>query len=583
MDQSIERATQLLESGQYGGAERMLRILLREDETQVQCWHLLGVACHLLGRNDEAVDSLKHALDLDSSLPRCHFNLGVVLAALGRDDEAAGAYVASLQLEPAGGAALQNLKNILFKRGEFSAMAGHFGRAVEKEPRNEWLLSRLGEALKGTGRIVEASDVLRRAVSVNPQSPEAWSRLLFASQYAPGVTTASLATLHHEWQRRFGESSCTSIGVGRSLDAERPLTVGFVSPDFSNHPVGIFLAPVLERLPRDEFQVVCYSNRSAHDNQTERVRMASDEWRDIVDSSDDDVAAQIARDGVDVLFDLAGHTDNNRLSVFARRAAPVQITWLGYVGTTGLAAIDYVFCDGHHAPPEARPDYSESMLEMPDGYVCYEPPSYAPPVGPSPALANGFVTFGSFNNVSKINSPLIKTWSRILREVATARLLLKYKGFNDEGVENRISEEFASQGVDADRVEMRGETHHIDHLDSYNCIDLALDTFPYSGGITTCESLWMGVPVITFPGATFAGRHSASHLHNAGWGEYVCRDADEFVNRAVNLASDLPALAQRRTEIRARMARSPLCDCDNFTAVFAAGVRAAWRRYAASH
>jgi predicted O-linked N-acetylglucosamine transferase (SPINDLY family) len=355
------------------------------------------------------------------------------------------------------------------------------------------------------------------------------------------------------------------------------LRVGLVSPDFGRHPVGFFLIRCLENLDRSQVEVVCYNDRFAEDALTARFRSAAASWRPVHGASDLQLTEQILADRIDVLFDLTGYTAYNRLLVFARKPAPIQITWAGYVGTTGMEAMDYLLADCQEIPPEAEVHYRERVLRMPDGYVCYDPPAYAPTVAPLPALAGGHVTFGSFNNPTKLNPPLLQTWARILHRVPQSRLVLKFKGMDDPALARDILGQFAAQGIDATRIECLGWSPHAASLAEYGRVDLALDPFPYSGGLTTCESLWMGVPVITCPGETFAGRHALSHLTSGGLTETIAGDLDEYVALAVKLAMDLPRLALLRAGLRTQTAQSPLCDGPRFAANWTRLLRGVWR------
>ena len=366
---------------------------------------------------------------------------------------------------------------------------------------------------------------------------------------------------------------------GTDRDPERPLRLGFVSPDLRLHPVGFFLARVLENLARPSFEVVCYGSRADRDTLSVRLAAAANEWHDVVGLDDDALADRIRGDRIDILFDLSGHTTENRLLVFARRPAPIQISWIGYVGTTGLKAMGYLIADRFHVPPGAEVHYCETVLRMPDGYVCYDPPAKAPPVGPLPALGRGQFTFGSFNNVAKLTNEVIALWAEIVRQVPGARLVLVSEALDGVTARDRISAAFVAAGGDRDRLELRGGTPWLEVLAAYNTIDLALDPFPYSGGLTTCEALWMGVPVITCPGETFAGRHSLSHLSNVGMTETIVADAREYVDLAVRLAADLPHLASLRAGLRARMAESPLCDGPRFAGHLMVLLRAVWRQW----
>jgi predicted O-linked N-acetylglucosamine transferase (SPINDLY family) len=265
--------------------------------------------------------------------------------------------------------------------------------------------------------------------------------------------------------------------------------------------------------------------------------------------------------------------------MFARKPAPVQLTWLGYVGTTGLQAIDYLIADRYHVPEGTESHFREKVLRLPDGYVCYEPPTGAPPVGPLPAQERGAVTLASFSNPAKITPPVIALWSEIMRRLPESRLLLQYAGFGDEANQRRYVERFAAHGVAPARLDLRGRVPHLELLARYDEVDIALDPFPYSGGLTTCEALWMGVPVVTCPGETFASRHSLSHLSNAGLPETIAHDHADYVERVVALAQDLPRLAALRAGLRERVATSPLCDGPRFAANLLALLRDAWRRW----
>jgi predicted O-linked N-acetylglucosamine transferase (SPINDLY family) len=321
---------------------------------------------------------------------------------------------------------------------------------------------------------------------------------------------------------------------------------------------------VLENLDRQQCETFCYSDRQSADELTARFRNAATHWRDTFGLGSEFLAERIRADRIDILFDLTGHTGNNRLLVFARKPAPVQVTWLGYEGTTGLSAMDYLIADRWEIPQGMEKHYRERVLRLADGYVCYEPPAWAPAVKSLPALTTGHVTFGSFNNPAKINAAVVRVWAEILKRLPGSRLVLKQRSPDDPAGRAFFERMFAENGIERDRLEMDGWTSHPQLLEEYNRIDIALDTFPFSGSLTTCEALWMGVPVITCPGETFASRHSLSHLSNVGLTEFIARDMTHYVDLAVELSKDLHGLSKWRTELRQRMARSPLCDAKRF-------------------
>ena len=358
------------------------------------------------------------------------------------------------------------------------------------------------------------------------------------------------------------------------------MRLGFVSADFARHPIGFFYVRAVECLRAENVETVCYSNRTEKDDYTARFKAAAHVWRDVRGLSDEALAQQIRADRIDVLFDLSAHTAENRLLVFARKPAPIQIAW---AGPTGLAAMDYILADGHLIPAGCESFYREKVLRMPDVYGCYAPDPEAPQAGPLPALSTGQVTFGSLNNFAKITPQVIETWAAILGRLPRSRLVLRYgtSGFSGDA-RRRFVEALAAAGIAADRLELAGWVPFARRLDLYQTIDVGLDPFPYSGSTTTCEALWMGVPVITYLGATSYSRGSLPHLVQAGLAELAACERSAYIERAVALAEDLPRLAAIRAHLRSRMAASPLCDGPRLAANLMALLRDAWRQWVAS-
>jgi predicted O-linked N-acetylglucosamine transferase (SPINDLY family) len=321
--------------------------------------------------------------------------------------------------------------------------------------------------------------------------------------------------------------------------------------------------------------ITVYSDRLGTDFMTDRMKGSVDCWNETAALSDDSLLSKIREDQIDILFDLAGHTAQNRLMVFAQRGAPIQITWAGYVGTTGLESMDYILADPYQVSPEMEPYYSEKVLRMPHGYITFFPPTDAPEVGPLPADSNGYVTFGAMCNPAKVNEQVIALWEQILEQVSNSRMLLCYSGWPDSGNQDRIRQQLAKSSLFErfifDYVSGPSKT-----MEAYNRVDISLDTFPYSGGLTTCEAMYMGVPTVTWPGNTFAGRHSLSHLMNVGLEEMVASSMDEYVAIAVKLANDLEQLRAKRAGLRQCMLESPLCNGPLFAQDFAALMLRVW-------
>jgi protein O-GlcNAc transferase len=540
----------------------------------------LGLALENLGQVSAAIACYRRALECEPRLAEAHYNLGLTWHKLGNLDAAVDCQRRALELNPNFADAWNNLGTTLADQGHFAAAIPCYQRTLELHADDVEARVNLGTAMLGQGNPDEAIAWYRQALELAPDSATAHSNLLFALQYRPGVTLAELAAAHAAYDRRHSPGlRPAQPHARRPADADRALRLGFVSPDFARHPVGFFLIRVLENLDRKTCETVCYADRLAHDELSERFQRAAGQWRPVYHLSDEQLAAQIRADRIDLLFDLAGHTAHNRLLVFARKPAPVQITWLGYEGTTGLESMDYLLANRHLVPPAAEPYYRERILRLPESYLCYDPPPAAPPVAPLPALAAGVVTFGSYNNPAKLTPVVLNTWAAILRRMPAARLVLKYRACEDAVVQARLQQVFQDAGVTAERVRISGPVSYEEYLASYREIDIALDPFPFSGGVTTCDALWMGVPVITCPGATFASRHGLSHLSAIGLTETIADSLDEYVERAVRLATDLPRLAELRAGLRTRMARSSLCDGPRFAENLLTLLREVWRRW----
>ena len=574
----------------------------------------LGGAYGALGRFPEAVACFRHALELEPEYAEAYNNLGNALSSQRKLDEAVACCRRALELKPDYAEAYNNLGNTFRDVGELGEAVENYRRALDLKPDFAMAHNGLGVAFNDRSNPDEAVACFRRALDIKPdfadahnnmggafnnqglldeavacfrRAPElipdfagAQSNLLFTLQYCAGVTPAALAEAHAEFDRQHAAPLGVAIAPHENVrDPHRRLRLGFVSPDLALHPVGFFLVRILENLSQEQQDVICYSDRIIKDDLTRRFQAAATQWRDVIGMGDERLAEQIRADRVDILFDLAGHTAHNRLLVFARKPAPIQITWIGYEGTTGLATMDYLLADRHVVPVGTEQYYREHVLRMPDGYLCYDPPAAAPPVGPLPALAKGYTTFGSFNNLAKITPEVVAVWAKILHRAPTARLVLKYRGLGDPTVKQRYLDLFAAHDVGPQRLELLPFGSYAEYLATYHEVDVALDPFPFSGSATTCDALWMGVPVVTCPGETFASRHSLSHLSNVGLTETIAHDLDEYVELAVNLAADLPRLAGLRAGLRQRMSASPLCDGKRFAAHLESILRDVWQQW----
>lgn len=502
-------------------------------------------------------------------------SLGLLHNSLGNSTAAIQAYRRAIELYPAYATAHSNLSTALRKQGYISESLQCVQRGLELEPKNIESKVIEGGALLSLGRVVEAEACFRTAIQARQGYRDAHDSLLMCLQYQPQQSLVSLLAAHCEWDARYAAGLASHAPPPADRDPTRPLRVGFVSADIGAHPVGYFTCRLLEALDAQQIHATIYSDRIGEDAMVRRLKAAVPSWQETAPLSDDDLAAHIRRDEIDILFDMAGHTAQNRLMVFAERAAPLQITWAGYVGTTGLSNMDYILADRFHIPPEFTMHYSERVLRMPNGYVTYQPPADAPPVNQLPALASGQFTFGAVCNPAKVNEQVLELWAQVLKQVPQARLLLCYTGWPDPDNRLRVERAVAEAGC-TNRIDFDQRTGPSTALEVYHTIDVALDTFPYSGGLTTCEALWMGVPTITLPTERFAGRHSLSHLRNAGLGNCVANTPAEYVRLAADLANDLPQLAALRARLRQQLEESPLCNGPLFARDFEQLLRQTW-------
>ncbi len=570
---------------QDGRSDAGLALIERAIAARGECalyHHNRGEVLRALGRLEEAVAAYRRAAALEPEWAEAHNHLGVALHQLEQYPEAVAAYRRALALDEADATIHNNLGVALQDMGELAEAMGHYRRALALDPDYTDAGNNLGNALKEQGRVAEAVAVYEGLLAAHPELAMVRSNLFFTRMCLPETTPPQIFAAAQEWDARHAAPLLPRRGHKHNAgEAGRFPRLGFVSGDFRRHAVGFLTIAAFEGLKAAGREFTCYDNGLTSDALTERFKAAAAQWRPVLGLSDQALAERIRADGIDILVDLSGHTAQNRLLTFARKPAPLQVTWAGYVSTTGLAAMDYWLADRHQVPESAEPWYVEKIIRLPGSYICFEPPAEAPPLPPLPALERGHVTFGSFNFLSKITSEAVAAWSRILQRVAGSRLRLKAVGFNGAATQRILIDRFAVHGIGPERLEFLGGSSRPDHLAATAGVDIALDSFPYSGGLTTLETLWMGVPVIVRPGETLCSRHSTGYLATLGLSGTVAESTDRYVELAVEWAADLPRLAATRAGLRARMLASPLCDRAGFTAALEDAFQTIWRRHCA--
>jgi len=568
------------------------------------------------GRLDEAVDCFQRALAHKPQDPVIHNNLANAMAAQGRFAEAARLYERALALRPDYAEAHYNLGNLLVDQGQLDAAIARYGHALALRPDHlparlnlgaalrqagqlsdaiacyEAVLARHPESAEGhsnlgrvfmlQGRLDEAAARYEHALALKPDYQEALVNLLLWLQYSDRDPPA-IFEAHRRWGELVEKDLPAPAPHLNRRDPERRLRVGYVSPDFRVHSVAWFLAPLLAAHDRQAVEIFAYADVPRPDATTRRFQSLCDHWLSTVGLSDVALIERIRADGIDVLVDLAGHAGVNRLAVFARHPAPVQVDWLGYLNTTGLRAMDYRLVDDITDPPgEADRFATETLVRLPSGWACFEPAPEAPEPGPPPSLTAGRVRFCSFSSPAKLGERVLDVWSEILKRTQGSSLLLKGASLADEGARTQLLGRFADRGVSADRISLAGWTPGAaEHLALYNTADIALDPFPHNGVTTTCEALWMGLPVVALLGDRHAARISASFLTRVGLEELIAPNLASYADIAVRVAADGARLAELRRTLRPRMAASPLCDASGFAREVEAAYRAMWRRWCA--
>ena len=504
-------------------------IALRPDYALAH--HGLAQCLQTQGRLAEAIIEYQRVIALDPNNSTAYHNLGTVLKAQGKLVEAVASFERALTLKPDYILAHYNLGVTLQASGRLDEAIAHYEQAIAIAPAHAESHSNMAVALQAQGRMGEAIAHYELAIKHKPDYHDAHSNMLLALNYAAGYTPQEIYSRHLDWAEQHAKRFYPIAPRYPNIpDPGRRLRVGYVSPDYRRHAVAHFIEPVLTCHNRDRFDVFCYANVAKPDEITNRLQQHTVHWRDIYGKPDEEVEQLIQADGIDILVDLAGHSANARLQLFARKPAPVQVSWLGYLATTGLATMDYRVLDFHTAPPGlCDPYYTENIIRLPDTFVCYRSPSEAPAVGPLPAMKAGFVTFGSFNNFAKVTPEVMHLWARVLRAVPDSRLLLKTDGLNDVSVKQRTMEIFAQQGVNPERLELLGRDASFElHFSRYNQVDIGLDPFPCNGGTTSCDSMWMGAPVISLAGDSFISRMGVSMLTNVGLTGLIADTQDEI-------------------------------------------------------
>jgi predicted O-linked N-acetylglucosamine transferase (SPINDLY family) len=556
--------TALQKHGELDAATECLQKAVALQPDYSEAHYNLGNVLQAQGKLDLAIQSYQRSLSLKPDCAEAHYNLGNAYLAQGQLDAAVECYRKALLHKPEYAEAHSNLGFVLKDQGKLDEAIAHYRKALHINPESK-VLYNVGEVLTNQGKRDEAIEHYRKGLSFNPNMVDTHSNLLYALNYQPNLSREEIFRAYQEYETMVGVPlRSTWRPHSNDKNPHRRLRVGYVSPDFCRHAVAYFIEPILANHDKSQVETFCYAEVLKEDEVTNRLRPLAGHWNSTVGLNDDAVAQMIRDHQIDILVDLAGHTARNRLMVFARKPAPLQITYLGYLGATGLSAMDYLLID-RHVEPEGIGEayYVERLLRLPDSLWCYRPSADTPEISPLPALTRGYLTFGSFNNFNKIDHPTIALWADLLRALPTSRLMVL--SVPDGEAQQRLLHSFAKLGIDSQRLEFHSKLSIDDFRRKLLEVDLALDPVTVNGGTTTCETLWMGVPVMSLVGDRFASRAGLSILNTVGLKDFAAASREDFLHLAAHLADNLPLLAEIRAGLRAHVAASPLIDEVGFT------------------
>ena len=570
--------------GKFDKAIESYQNVIAATPKDAEAFYSLGNAQRDFGKLDRAVDSYQSAISINPQNAEVHYNLGNALVELGMLDEAVVSYQNAINRKPDFVTPYHNIGKTFQKMGRLDEAVASYRKAINREPNYAEPHHDLGDVLKVQGHISEAISSYHSALAIKPNLTSAHSDLLLTQNYNPDFSASDKLEEARRYDAMLGSKMTAISGHPNVRDPKRRLKIGFVSGDFRRHSVSHFLLNILPRINADDFELFAYYSHNIEDEITVQLRKSFSVWREVMGNSIDKVTKFIVEDEIDILIDLSGHSANTYLPLFSKKPAPVQVTWLGYSGTTGVGAIDYILCDRWVIPTDEEEFYTEEPWRLPDGYLCFSPPEIDIPVDAPASENNSYITFGSFNNLSKMSAPTVACWAELLHRVPESRLFLKTNQLEDETVKKNVWELFTEQGIEQERIILSGTVASSkDHLSLYNKIDIALDPFPYCGTTTTAEALCLGVPVVTMRGQGFVTRVGESILKNIGREEWIAENQTSYVETAMKLAATPEELSATRRKLREDILTSPLCDAPRFARNFENALRGMWTKWCLSH
>lgn len=622
LEQKLVEAKAHHQAGRFDRAEKLYREVLSQSRNEANATHFLGLLLHQTGRSQQALPLMLRAIALSPGNAVYHANLATVYQSIGQFDHALDQARMAIGIKPdlaeahySAGLALRDKRQlreasealrravahrpdyfaahntlglVLLNLAEYEQAAASLRSAIAQAPRQPEPHNNLGLVLLETRRIDDAMVEFEKAVQIDPTYHVAGSNRLLAMNYRADVDRRSLFAAHRDWAAQHAEQHAEPLRAfqlphDNDRDPDRRLRIGYVSPNLHEHSVATFLEPLLTAHDHEQVEVTCYSNSLRHDAVTARLQRCAERWRSIVAVGDAAADEQIRADGIDILIDLAGHTGGNRLMLFARRPAPVLVSYLGWQNTTGMSAIDYRLTDGVVDPPGLTDGlHSEQIVRLSGPFAVYRPPDDAPQIGPLPAATNGYLTFGSFAKVEKITDAMLALWAAAMAQAKDSRLLIMAGGLRCASTARRLLDELEKHGIAEGRIEVLPGAPFEQYLTTHHRVDVILDTYPFNGHTTTCHGLWMGVPTLTLVGDRYASRMGLSVMMHAALGKFAAHSEAQWVEAARRIAGDIPALAALRRQMRDRLSSSPLMDAATLARGVEQAYRQMWRRFVQS-
>ncbi|OHE58522.1 MAG: hypothetical protein A2X71_02315 [Thiobacillus sp. GWE1_62_9] len=540
---------------------------------------MLGIIHGVLNELEEAKNCLKKAALLNPRSFEAYYNLGRTQYGRGELEQALASYQKALLLKPDHIDTLVGLGLSCAGMEQWTQAQQFYEQALRINPKHAAALDNLANALRSQGRPELAIPYYRQACAINPR-PATYSNLLLCLHYPAIHDPLAVFQEHRAWGELQARGCFAPAFSKADRNPDRKLRIGYVTPDLRAHSVAYFIEPLLVNHDRNQYEIFCYLELGEADDMTRRLQEYASVVRNTSGVADERIAAMIRDDQIDILVDLAGHTNNNRLPVFARKPAPIQITYLGYPNTTGLPMMDYRLTDEWADPPGMTEHlHTEKLVRLEKGFLCFAPPAESPDISLLPSIERGYVTFGSFNALPKITTEMLEVWAKILLSVPNSRLLIKNAQLTDPVLQERLRDQFVQFGLDNERVEILGRTSKEGHMTAFARVDIALDTFPYHGTTTTCDTLWMGVPVIALAGPSHVSRVGVSLLSRMGLGEHIAHSVDEYIEKAVRLANSTDELSRLRQNLRTMLKDSGLSDGLTFAQTVERAYRQRWQTW----